>query len=160
MRRVIKGLASLLAIALMLSLMVGCGSDSDSTSSDTTPASTPAASPADEGSSAEQDAPVELPAAPADVSGMSAWFAEAYPDAAWRSRIKSIEYVAGEVPDSGGFNNAIVVTTDLDYATEQAVAEEISAALGEAHLTWAKQSVIWFADGNNMLAGDMWDRTP
>ena len=68
--------------------------------------------------------------------------------------------MAGEVPDSGGFADAIVVTTDLDFAAEQGLAYEIAAALGEAHPSWAKQYVIWFADGRNELAGDITDQTP
>lgn len=156
MRRVITGFALLLTIALMLTLLVGCGKGSKPDSD----ASTPASPSAGDTTSPAQDAPVEFAPAPADVSGMSGWLAEAYPDTAWLARIKRIEYVAGEVPDSGGFGNAIVVTTDLDFASEQAVAEEISVALGEAHPAWAKQFVIRFADGNNILAGDIFDRTP
>lgn len=156
MRRVIIGLASLLAITLTFSLLVGCDNDSGPDSG----SSTPASAPEEDSTSSAQDASAEFPPAPADVSGMSGWLAEAYPDAAWRGRIKDIEHVPGEVPDSGGFSNAIVVTTDLDFASEQTIAEEISAALGEAHPTWAKQAVIRFADGNNIVAGDIWDRTP
>lgn len=156
MRRVIIGLASLFAVALMLSLLVGCDNNSEPDGGSGTPAS----SSAGDSTSPAQDVAVEFPPAPADVSGMSRWLAEAYPDAAWKARIKQIDYVPGEVPDSGGFSNAIVVTTDLDFASEQTIAEEISTALGEAHPTWAKQSVIKFADGNNILAGDIWDRTP
>lgn len=157
MRRVIRILASLLAIVLMLSLLIGCDNTAEPVSGGS---STPASSSAGDGASSAPDAPTEFPPAPADVSGMSGWLDEAYPDAAWRARIKSIEYVPGEVPDSGGYSNAIVVTTDLDFASEQTLAEEISTALGEAHPAWAKQYVIWFADGNNMTAGDIWDRTP
>ncbi len=85
---------------------------------------------------------------------------EAYPDAPWLARIKDIKYVKGEVPGSGGFANAIVITTDLDFATEQAIAQEIAAALGEADPQWAKQYVLWFADGDNIQAGDIFDFTP
>ena len=105
--------------------------------------------------------PAELPPAPADVSGLSAWFAQAYPEAAWLSRITDMQYVPGEVPGSGGFSNAVVNNDrDLDYQTEQALAQEIVDALGETGLTWAAQYVLWFADGSNELAGDIVDMTP
>lgn len=91
---------------------------------------------------------------------MRDWFAAAYPGAEWLGRIKKLEYVAGEVPDSGGFANAVVITTDLDFKTEQPVAQEIVIALGEAHPAWAKQFVLKYADGANVSAGDIVDTTP
>lgn len=152
----IARLAICAAVIAVLSLsLAGCGGAS--TDGETSTPSTPAESPA---ATTEEAAPAEFPPAPADVSGMSGWFEEAYPDAAWRTRIKSIEYVAGEVPDSGGFANAIVVTTDLDFAAEQPVGQEIVTALGEAHPGWAKQYVVRFGDGKNIMAGDIVDMTP
>jgi hypothetical protein len=91
---------------------------------------------------------------------MRSWFEQAYPNAPWLARIKGIEYVQGEVPGSGGFANAVVITTDLDFKTEQATAQEVAVALGEAHPKWAKQFVVRFADGNNIQAGDIVDTTP
>jgi hypothetical protein len=108
----------------------------------------------------DSGAVIEIPPTPSDVSGMRDWLAKAYPDAAWLGRIKAIEHVPDEVPDSGGFSNAVVVTTDLDFASEMALGQEIAAALGEAHVGWAKQYVIWFSDGANMMAGDIVDMTP
>lgn len=146
-----------LALVVALASTVGCGGPSAPSEQQPAPApvATGSAEPAD-----GQEQPATPPPAPADVSGMGAWFEQAYPEAAWPGRIKSIEYVAGEVPDSGGFANAVVITTDLDFASEQALGMEIVAALGEASPKWAKQYVLWFADGNNMLAGDIVDPTP
>jgi len=143
------------ALVALLASAVGCGSPSASSEQQPAAVATESAEPAE-----QQETPAAKPEAPGDVSGMSGWFEQAYPGAAWLARIKSIEYVAGEVPDSGGFSNAVVITTDLDYASEQALGAEIVAALGEASPTWAKQYVLWFADGNNMLAGDIFDPTP
>lgn len=144
-----------LALVAALASMVGCGGPSAASEQQPAPAATGSAEPAE-----VQEQPATPPPAPADVSGMSGWFEQAYPGSAWLGRIKGIEYVAGEVPDSGGFSNAVVITTDLDFASEQALGMEIVAALGEASPTWAKQYVLWFADGNNMLAGDIFDPTP
>jgi hypothetical protein len=177
--------ALIIALALMLvgtMLVSGCGEGApgvdDATSSTVQPVTTvgvptsetattsdaattsPVSTTDQTAAGAEQPTITEPPAAPADVSGMQAWFAAAYPDAAWLSRIKSIKYVAGEVPDSGGFKNAVVITTDLDFAGELALGQEIATALGEAHPAWAKQYVIWFADGRNESAGDIVDMTP
>lgn len=145
-----------LALVVALTSTVGCGRPS--APSEQQPAPAPAATGSAE--SAEVQGQPATPPAPADVSGMSGWFEQAYPGAAWLGRIKSIEYMAGEVPDSGGFANAVVITTDLDFASEQALGMEIVEALGEASPKWAKQYVLWFADGNNMLAGGIFDPTP
>jgi len=154
MRRLAAHLAFVLTIGLVLATLAGCGGTA-------TPAKTDATPPADSGApAASDDAPVTYPPAPADVSGMQDWLAKAYPDVPWLGRIKKVEYVAGEVPDSGGFANAIVLTTDLDFASEQGVADEIGAAIGEAHPSWAKQFVLRYADGKNITAGDIVDRTP
>jgi hypothetical protein len=154
-QRIIRCLAVVLVFALMSVSLAGCGSGSKADNG-----GSPVSSSTGDSTSPDEKVSAEFPPAPADVSGMQGWLAEAYPDAAWVTRIKSIEYVSGEVPDSGGFGNAIVVTTDLDFASEQALADQISAALGEAHPTWAKQFIVRYADGNNITAGDIWDRTP
>lgn len=149
MHRLFTRAILVLVFALSLAALAGCGEASapdDGSSPDT--------------AASDASAPAELPAAPADASGLSAWFAQAYPQVAWLSRITDIQYVPGEVPGSGGFSNAIVIKTDLDYATEQALAQEIVNALGETDLTWAKQYVLWFPDGSNELAGDIVDMTP
>jgi len=145
-----------IALAVMMFVLVGCGGAS--APSDTP--SAPAASAPGSNAPVSEAEPTEFPPAPSDVSGMQSWLAEAYPDAAWLARIKAIEYVPGEVPDSGGFANAIVVVTDLEFAREQPLADQIAAALGEAHPAWAKQLVVRYADGNNITAGDIFDRTP
>lgn len=149
MHRLFARAILVLVVALSLAALVGCGEASapdDGSSPDT--------------AASDASAPAELPAAPADASGLAAWFTQAYPGATWPARITVIEYVPGEVPGSGGFSNAVVITTDLDYATEQALAQEIVNALGETDLTWAKQYVLWFSDGSSELAGDIVDMTP
>ncbi|PKQ30404.1 MAG: hypothetical protein CVT60_00045 [Actinobacteria bacterium HGW-Actinobacteria-10] len=143
-----------LALALCLVPLAGC--TTTSTQRETT---TPATSETSEEKSTEEAA-ATYPPAPSDVSGMRGWFEEAYPDAPWLARIEGIEYVEGEVPGSGGFANAVVIKTDLDFTTEKATGQEIAAALGEAHPEWAKQFVVWFADGDNIQAGDIFDATP
>lgn len=155
MERIARLAICAVCIAVLPLSLSGCGDASTKTE-----ASTPSAPAASTAAPAEEVAPTEFSPAPPDVSGMTGWFEEAYPDAAWLSRIKSIKYVAGEVPDSGGFANAIVVTTDLDFASEQAIGQEIVTALGEAHPGWAKQYVVRFADGKNVMAGDIVDMTP
>lgn len=147
------------ALILMLLLASQFGCATASTKSDTPVAPATEASESAEADS-EDSAPAALPPAPADVSGMRAWFEEAYPDAAWLARIKEIKYVPGEVPSSGGYANAVVITTDLDFKTEQATGQEIVSALGEAHPAWAKQYILRYADGNNVMAGDIFDPTP
>jgi hypothetical protein len=147
MRRLLIRTIPVLTLVLLLVTLGGCGGSS--TTDDTAT-----------GGAIDQGTSVTYPPGPADVSGLAAWFEQAYPGADWLSRITDIQYVGGEVPDSGGFANAVVLTTDLDYQTEQAVGQEIVTALGEADLTWAKQYVLWFADGNNEMAGDLMDMTP
>jgi len=155
MPRVTARHAAVLALAAIVLALAGCGGAS--APSETAPA--PVAPESGSGAAPEAQS-AELPPAPSDASGMQGWLAEAYPDAAWLARITSIEHVPGEVPDSGGFANAIVVGTDLDFASEQPLADQIAAAIGEAHPTWAKQLVVRYADGNNITAGDIFDRTP
>lgn len=136
-------------VMVVVVLIAGCGDSGGSPAATTTGGvATSAADPA------------AFPPAPDDVSGMGDWLAAAYPGAAFLSRISQIEYVPGEVPGSGGFANAIVVTTDLSFPDEQALASELATALGEAHPAWATQYVIWFADGSNQLAGTIVDMTP
>ncbi len=149
MPRLLARTILVLMFALLPALLVGCGE-----------ASTPDDGSSPDTAATEVPAPAELPPAPADASGLAAWFTQAYPGATWPARITVIEYVPGEVPGSGGFSNAVVITTDLDYQTEQALAQEIVNALGETGLTWAKQYVLWFADGSNEMAGDIVDMTP
>lgn len=147
------------ACGLVLALLIplsGCASSSTPEAPPTTAPATSESPGADAGSPGV----TPLPPAPADVSGMKDWFAEAYPDAAWLARITDVAYVSGEVPDSGGFANAIVVTTDLDFDGEQPLAQEIVSAIGEADPDWAEQYVIRFADGRNIQAGDIFDPTP
>lgn len=150
------------AIVLMLALVAASGCAADSSKSKGSSTSELTGSTKSDASAEQQPeaASTGFPPAPADVSGMRDWFTQAYPAAAWLGRIKSIEYVAGEVPDSGGWSNAIVITTDLDFGTELAMAQEIGTALGEAHPAWAKQYIVRFADGKNMQAGDIIDTTP
>lgn len=164
MRRKITALATVLALALLLAALTACGGGSDSGSNVTPPAEPAGGNAAEPGAAGgtqpADDVPVARPEAPADVSGMQEWLDTAFPDSSWTGRIKKIEHVPGEVPDSGGFANAIVVTTDLDFATEQSIGTDIANALGEANVTWAKQYVVRFADGNNITAGDLVDMTP
>jgi hypothetical protein len=183
MQRRAGGLALTLTLMLVLALtaasLAACGESNSpadgnavtSTAGGQSTASTTAATPEGPETSAaptsstslagsDSGAVAELPPAPGDISGMGEWLGKVYPDAAWLGRIKAIEHVAGEVPDSGGFSNAVVVTTDLDFGSEMALGQEIAAALGEAHPGWAKQYVIRFADGANIMAGDIVDMTP
>lgn len=157
MRHPIHRTTCALTLALLLTPLIGCAAASSPTKTSAPPSPATSASP-EVGN--ETVAPTTFPAAPSDVSGMRDWFAQAYPKAPWLGRIKDIKYVPGEVPDSGGFANAIVITTDLDFGAEQTIGQEIATALGEAHPEWAKQFVVWFADGNNLLAGDIFDATP
>lgn len=151
------GMIRMLVLSLLLISLAGCAPASTQPEPSASPASPNAASPQ---AGTEAKAPAAYPPAPSDASGMRDWFEQAYPEAQWLARIKNIEYVEGEVPSSGGFANAIVITTDLDFATEQAMAQEIATALGEAHPAWAKQFVVWFADGDNLQAGEIFDATP
>jgi len=157
MRHLVRSTILGLALALLLVPLVGCAGASTQSE---TPASPSTATSAPSDAVTEDAAPTAFPPAPSDVSGMLGWFGEAYPDAPWLARIKDIKYVKGEVPETGGFANAIVITTDLDFATEQAISQEIATALGEADIQWAKQFVIWFADGDNIQAGGIVDSTP
>ena len=183
MPHIIARVGARLAVALIVVVLAGCGGTQEPRTGATPTASVaaPSTSTASEGvtsptSASEQTAPPEdckvkdrgpddpprptFAPAPADVSGMLGWLATSCPGAAWLPRIQKIEYVPGEVPDSGGFANAIVITTDLEFATEQAVALEIGLVLGEAHPSWASQFVVWYADGHNETAGDIIDMTP
>lgn len=149
-----------LVVASLLGVLTGCG-DGTTKASDGATAPQAATTQQDaESTDATAEEASELRAPPTDAAGVQAWMGKAYPDAAWLGHIKKVEHVPGEVPDSGGFKNAVVVTTDLDFASEQALGTEIQGALGEANLAWAKQYVVKFADGRNIMAGDLIDPTP
>lgn len=157
MRHPVHRMACAVTLALIVILQPGCATTSTQPETPASPATGTSAPPE---AVTDEAAPAAYPPPPGDVSGLRGWFEEAYPEAPWLSRIKDIEYVEGEVPGSGGFANAVVMTTDLDFKTEQATAQEIATALGEAQPGWAKQYVVWFADGANLQAGEIIDPTP
>ena len=150
--------SALLIIAVALLTPAACSDDTSTGSVTPTSAASGDATPGSDATGTtpelQQGCSTDV-TPPADVGALPDWFEQACAGAPWIERIASIEYVAGEVPDSGGFSNAVVITTDLAFPADQALGQQIWMALANAHITWAENVVVWYADHVNETVGQI-----